>query len=78
MKTAQFRNNWALSSARAATVVAYIADAKLLDPGVMSAVGLADTRPLVNGTSPDAREQNRRVEMVVELGNVDALIDAAH
>jgi chemotaxis protein MotB len=64
----RFKNNWELSSARAATVVAYVEGAHGVHGDLLSAVGHASTHPLSNEDTPEAREANRRIELVVELG----------
>ncbi len=62
--TARFPSNWALSAARAATVVDV-----LLAPGTIAkrriaAVGYGDSRPRVPNDSPENRRKNRRVEII--------------
>lgn len=60
----QYPTNWELSTARAASAVR-----ELLKAGIPSnqvqAVGYADTRPLVEETSAAARQQNRRIEVIL-------------
>jgi chemotaxis protein MotB len=63
----RFHDNWDLSAARAATVVSYLERAHQAHPTLLSAIGLAATRPLSSEPTPEGREMNRRVEMVVEL-----------
>ncbi len=63
----RYQNNWELSAARAATVVWYLEAAHLMKPGLLSAVGHAATKPIAKNDTPEGREANRRVEMVVEL-----------
>jgi chemotaxis protein MotB len=63
----RFRDNWELSAVRAATVVSYLQRAHHAAPALLTAMGLASTRPIASGDSPEARELNRRVEMVLEL-----------
>lgn len=63
----RFHDNWELSAGRAATVVSYLERAHHVEPELLSAVGLAATRPIARGDTPEARELNRRIEMVVEL-----------
>jgi chemotaxis protein MotB len=70
----RFRNNWELSSARAATVVAYLEGAHGARPERLAAVGLGSARPAVKGSDPAARERNRRVELVLELEPGDPLL----
>lgn len=60
----KYPTNWELSAARAASAVR-----ELLNQGIpadqMQAVGYADTRPLVNETSAQTRQQNRRIEVIL-------------
>ncbi|MEN9797436.1 MAG: hypothetical protein RL653_1132 [Pseudomonadota bacterium] len=67
----KYRNNWDLSAARAVTVVNYLEKASHFDPRRLSAVGYGSTRPLNPGDTPEAREENRRIELVMELGLSD-------
>ncbi len=64
---ARFRDNWELSAVRAATVVSYLERAHHAAPGLLSAAGFGATRPIAEGASAEARDLNRRIEMVVEL-----------
>jgi len=60
-----FPSNWELSAARAARVVRYLVEEGGLEGTRLSAVGLADTRPLVENTDEATREANRRVQLVI-------------
>jgi chemotaxis protein MotB len=60
-----FPSNWELSAARAACVVRYLIEQGGLDGARLSAVGLADTRPLVENSDEATREANRRVQIVI-------------
>jgi chemotaxis protein MotB len=71
--TSRFRDNWDLSSSRAAAVASYIQRAHQVDGKLLAAAGHGATRPLVSNDTPDGREANRRIEMVVELKPGDAL-----
>jgi chemotaxis protein MotB len=64
---ARFRDNWDLSASRAATVVSYLERAHQARPSLLAATGYASTRPLSAEDTPEARDMNRRVEMVLEL-----------
>jgi len=64
---ARFRDNWELSTVRAATVVSYLERAHKADPRLFTASGFADTRPAASPDEPGAREINRRIEMALEL-----------
>ena len=60
-----FTSNWELSAARAARVVRYLVEEGGIEGTRLSAVGLADTRPLVPNTDEGSREANRRVQIVI-------------
>lgn len=63
--TERFPSNWELSAARASGVVRYLID-RGLDAAQLRAVGLADTRPVVDNTTPEGRTANRRVSLMLE------------
>lgn len=65
----RFRSNWELSTARAVSVVHGLLEHTAIDRGRISAVGYADTRPLVPNDTPDHRALNRRVEIRVDLAD---------
>ncbi len=71
VSTAPFPNGWSLSSERASSVVQYMIDSFDFPQNRLSAVGFADTRPLVPLTNPNWRVLNRRVDVVV-LSNLSA------
>lgn len=64
IKTAQFPSNWELSSARSITVLKALVEGGMVASNV-SAAALAETRPTMANTSPDARTRNRRIEIVM-------------
>jgi len=66
--TAQFRSNWALSSARAVSVAHGLFEDGALDQRRFTVTGYADARPLVPNDSPEGRTRNRRVEVVIQQG----------
>jgi len=67
INTERFRSNWALSAARAVSVVE-----QLIDLGIPSerlhASAYGDTWPRASNGSPEGRAKNRRVEFVLEMG----------
>jgi len=67
VRSARYRNNWELSSARAVTVVSYLENVHRFPGKRLSAVGFADTRPLGTADAPASPEENRRIELVLEL-----------
>ncbi len=67
VSSGRFHDNWELSAARAATVVSYLERAHHVAPELLSAVGLAATRPIAPDDTAEARTINRRVEIAVEF-----------
>ena len=57
-----FQSNWELSSARAITVVKFLI-AQGVQPKHLVAAGFGEYQPLVEGTSEDAKAENRRIEL---------------
>jgi chemotaxis protein MotB len=70
----RYRNNWDLSAARAATVVTYLEAAHRARPELLQAVGLGSAHPVSAEDTAEARERNRRVELVIELDPNDDLL----
>lgn len=57
-------SNQALSERRAAAVQGWLVESGGVDAARLETVGWGEARPAVEGTSAEAREQNRRVELV--------------
>jgi chemotaxis protein MotB len=70
----RWRNNWELSSARAATVVSYLEAAHAARPALLAAVGLGSAHPLSTENTEEARTRNRRVELVIEIDPGDEML----
>ena len=64
----RYHDNWELSAARAATVASYLERAHHARPELLVASGFGASRPIAEGTTPQARETNRRIELVAEFG----------
>ena len=64
IRTVRFPSNFALSAARAEAAKDLIAVATGA-PARFTAVGRADTEPLVSNATPEGRETNRRIEVVL-------------
>lgn len=58
-----FSDNWELSSARALSVVRYMQQGLGFPPSRLAATGFGEYRPVAPGASPEARAQNRRIEL---------------
>lgn len=64
-KGARFASNWELSTARALSVVKFLAE-QGIPPQHLAAAGFGEFFPLVKGTDPKALEQNRRIELTLD------------
>lgn len=58
-----FADNWELSQARALSVVRYMVNFLGIPPERLSANGFGQYQPIASGNSPEARAQNRRIEL---------------
>ena len=65
MSSFRYPSNWELSAARASSVINYLIENHQLDSRRFMAVGYADTRPIVSNDSPENRQKNRRVEIII-------------
>ena len=65
ISTEKFPSNWELSIARAVNIVRFLAEEVGVKPMKMSAVGYADTKPVVSNDTPENRRRNRRVEIIL-------------
>jgi chemotaxis protein MotB len=61
--TGQFADNWELSQARALSVVRYLIATEGLAPERLAANGFGEFQPIDQGDTPEARAQNRRIEL---------------
>ena len=61
----RWETNWELSAGRATRVLRYLVEVGNLDPRHASAAGLGEYRPIGDNATPEGREKNRRVEIVV-------------
>lgn len=69
-----YPTNQELSEARASLIVRYFVDAGI-DPGSLTAIGYADTRPVSNNAREEGRKRNRRIEIVLTPRQVDGTPD---
>gem|GEM_PF-5588063 len=60
----KFPSNWELSTSRATQVVRYLSDLGV-PPEKMSAVGLAEYRPVASNDTPEGKQRNRRIEIIL-------------
>jgi chemotaxis protein MotB len=81
LKGGPFKDNWGLSAMRARTVLVFLispVDSKEggggLDPTHLHAAGYGETDPIAGNETPEEREHNRRVELVL-MPNVEEMLD---
>ena len=67
ISTGWFRSNWDLLSARAVSVVHFLITRTAVSPSRITALGVADSRPLVKNDTPENQSRNRRVEISIEI-----------
>lgn len=65
IKYSGWKSNWELSSARALSVLHYLVNKKGLDPEKVSATGCGEYRPVASNETPEGRQKNRRVEIII-------------
>jgi chemotaxis protein MotB len=63
---AAFPTNWELSAGRAIAVVRYLED-NGIDPQDLGALGFGENRPVAENDTPEGRQQNRRIEVVLTV-----------
>jgi chemotaxis protein MotB len=71
IRSARFRSNWDLSTARAVEVVNFMV-ASGMQPTRLSAAGYGDQAPVGSNETPEGRSQNRRIEITL-MPNLDDL-----
>jgi len=65
ISTEKFPSNWELSISRAVNIVRFLAEEAGVKPIKMSAMGYADTKPVVSNDTSENRRKNRRVEIIL-------------
>lgn len=66
-----YPTTWALSSARAVSVLRYFVEEMGLDPFRISAAGYGEYHPIATNTTDEGRAQNRRVDIIIRAGEDD-------
>ncbi|MEZ4450819.1 MAG: OmpA family protein [Nannocystaceae bacterium] len=74
IKTARFKSNWELSTARAVEVVKHMIDSGM-NPLHVGAAGFGENDPVADNSTEDGRAQNRRIEVVLlpKLGDIPGM-----
>jgi chemotaxis protein MotB len=68
IKTAQFPSNWELGASRATSVLHFLV-LQQLDSNRLRAITYADTMPIADNSTPEGREKNRRVNILIKFQN---------
>jgi len=63
--SSRFSSNWELSTARATAILRYLEEKEGISAKRLSAAGYGEYRPLATNATPEGREKNRRVEIVI-------------
>ena len=76
IKSRKFRDNWALSTARAVSVVTYMVDKAGFSANNLAAAGYGEFSPVGDNSTDEGRAQNRRIEIILvpdlsELPNLE-------
>lgn len=61
--TGRYRDNWELSQGRALSVVRFMQEELGFPPDRLAATGFGEYQPVAEGDTPEARAQNRRIEL---------------
>ena len=70
IRNEQFRSNWDLSAARAASVAHALLKSGGIEDSRIMVSGHADTQPRVPNDSPENRAKNRRIDITVISGQI--------
>jgi chemotaxis protein MotB len=74
-KAGPFKDNWDLSTARAAAVVRYL-QFKGVDPAMLGVAGFSQYRPEAPNDTPEGRSLNRRIEIALTAAEAPEQVDA--
>ncbi len=64
----QYRDNWDLAAARAASVVQSLEDSNIISPGRLVATSKGETQPVASNSTSTGRSKNRRIEIEINYG----------
>lgn len=65
ISTALYPSNWELAAARASTIVRYLIKVHKVEAAKLTAVSLADQRPIAANDTEEGRKKNRRIEILL-------------
>jgi chemotaxis protein MotB len=61
----QIKDNWDLSVLRATSVVRFLTEGEKIENSRITATGMGEYQPIEQGSAPEARSRNRRIEIVL-------------
>lgn len=64
IRVSSWKSNWELSSARAMSVLHFLVE-QGIEPSRLAVTGYGEYRPVASNDTPQGREKNRRVEIVI-------------
>jgi len=65
INTVRFPSNWELSTTRAVNVLKYLIEVGHIEPWRLSAVGYGEYHPIDTNNTPEGRQNNRRVDILI-------------
>ena len=65
IKYSGWKSNWELSAARALSVLHFMVEEEGINPDRVSATGYGEYQPVADNDTPEGRQKNRRVEIVI-------------
>ena len=75
INTVEFPSNWELSAGRAASVV-HLFTKEGVEPVRMAAIGFGEYRPVADNSTPEGRNKNRRVViLILESASADKVLN---
>lgn len=63
--SAQYRSNWELSTARAASIARVLLEKSLVNPASLAIAGYGEFHPIASNETSEGRAMNRRVDIVL-------------
>ena len=73
IKNARYEDNWDLSAKRATNVVRYIHERYPIPWEKFGTAGYAEYKPIAENNTPEGRQQNRRVNFILERAVISDL-----
>lgn len=65
IQSSAYPSNWELSTARASRVVRLFVDEGNVAPDKVMAVGYGEFKPIADNSTPEGREKNRRIDIII-------------